>query len=205
MAKNSTSKSHQVVSPLLSPHEISCLLQLAAQCISDEYPWVSNDEETIDKHFKEICAQVMCLTDTQSRIEWEHYGSGYASFVDAWFYKNTPDFNVQRPFRYGEEHTGLTVLLSRLSPYFVLMESEKRWDVHGGGSGALPELEQIDRLETPAVIALSEQVQSELEKRGLIRVYKDQLTSPLPTGTHVPTLLTEHDFTQFDALFHWED
>ncbi|WP_254592626.1 hypothetical protein [Pectobacterium polaris] len=97
------------------------------------------------------------------------------------------------------------LMLSTTPPYFVLIESEKRWDVHGGGSGALPELEMIDRLETPAVIALSQQVQSELEKCGLVRAYKEQLTSPLPTGTHVPTLLTEHDFTQFDALFHWED
>ncbi|WP_174868405.1 hypothetical protein [Pectobacterium polaris] len=204
MARSSTSKSHQVVSPLLSPHEISCLLQPVAQCISDEYPWVSNDEQAIEKHFKGVCAQVMRLTNTKSRIEWNHYGSGYASFIDAWFYKNTLDFDVKRPLCHGEEHTGLTVLLSRLSPYFVFMESEKNWHAQGG-SQALPELGMIDRLETPAVIALSQQVQSELEKCGLVRAYKEQLTSLLPTGTRVPTVLTDRGFTQFDALFHWED
>ncbi|WP_254368376.1 hypothetical protein [Pectobacterium carotovorum] len=99
----------------------------------------------------------------------------------------------------------MTVLLSRLSPYFVFMESEKQWDVHGGGYQALPELEMIDRLETPVVIELSQQVQSELEKCGLVRAYKEQLTSLLPTGTRVPTVLTDRGFTQFDALFHWED
>lgn len=205
MARDSASKSHQAVSPLLSPHDVTCLLQPVAQCISDEYPWVSNDEQAIEKHFKGVCAQVMRVTHTKSRIEWNHYGSGYASFVDAWFYKNTPDFNAKRPVRYGEEHTGLTVLLSRLSPYFVFMESEKQWDVHGGGYQALPELEMIDRLETPVVIALSQQIQSELEQCGLVRAYKEQLTSLLPTGTRVPTVLTDRGFTQFDALFHWED
>ncbi|MDC9817895.1 hypothetical protein ABRQ07_01760 [Pectobacterium polonicum] len=206
MARGSASKSHPAVSPLLSSHDItSLLLQPVAQCISDEYPWVSNDEAFIDKHFKGVCAQVMRVTHTKSRIEWNHYGSGYASFIDAWFYKNTPDFNAKRPVHYGEEHTGLTVLLSRLSPYFVFMESEKQWDVHGGGYQALPELEMIDRLETPAVIALSQQVQSELEKCGLVRAYKEQLASLLPTGTRVPTVLTDRGFTQFDALFHWED
>lgn len=85
------------------------------------------------------------------------------------------------------------------------MESEKQWDVHGGGYQALPELEMIDRLETPVVIELSQQVQSELEKCGLVRAYKEQLTSLLPTGTRVPTVLTDRGFTQFDALFHWED
>ncbi|MEL0577573.1 hypothetical protein AACK17_03315 [Pectobacterium punjabense] len=205
MECGSASKSHHTVSPLLSSHEITrLLLHPVSQCISDEYPWVSNDETLIDKHFKGVCAQVMRLTNTQSRIEWNHYGSGYASFVDAWFYKNTPDFDVKRPLRCGEEHTGLTVLLSRLSPYFVFMESEKNWHARGG-SQALPELEMLDRLETPAVIALSQQVQSELEKCGLIRAYKVQLTARLPTGTRVPTVLTDRGFTQFDALFHWED
>lgn len=95
-------------------------------------------------------------------------------------YKNTPDFDVKRPLCHGEEHIGLTVLLSRLSPYFVFMESEKQWDVHGSGYQALPELEMLDRMETPAVIALSQQVQSELEKCGLVRAYKEQLTSLRP-------------------------
>ncbi|ACX88238.1 hypothetical protein [Pectobacterium parmentieri] len=200
------SGSNKGVSPLLSPHDITRLLQIpVSQCISDEYPWISNDEALIDKHLNDVCAHVIQQTHTQSRIEWDHYGSGYASFVDAWFYKNTPDFNAKHPIRYGEEHTGLTVLLSRLSPYFVLMESEKRWDVHGGGAGESPELEKVDRFDTPVVEALSQQVQVVLEKCGLIRVYKEQLVSPLPTSIHVQTLFTESGFTQFDALFYWED
>lgn len=70
MARGSASKSHHTVSPLLSSHDITrLLLHPVSQCISDEYPWVSNDEALIDKHFKGVCAQVMRLTNTQSRIE----------------------------------------------------------------------------------------------------------------------------------------
>jgi hypothetical protein len=89
---------------------------------------VTNDERLIEAHLRDACDAVRTTTGTQSRIMAEHYGSGYASFVDAWFFKTTSDFNVklQRPwdrlFRFGERHTGLVVLLSRLSPYFVLME-----------------------------------------------------------------------------------
>ncbi|MBA5203625.1 hypothetical protein H2Y57_08000 [Pectobacterium aroidearum] len=60
-------------------------------------------------------------------------------------------------------------------------------------------------MDTPSVIALSQQVQSELEKWGLVRAYKEQLTALLPTGTRVPTVLTDRGVTQFDALFQWED
>ncbi|MBA5601550.1 hypothetical protein H1224_10845 [Pectobacterium aroidearum] len=52
---------------------------------------------------------------------------------------------------------------------------------------------------------MSQQVQSELEKWGLVRAYKEQLTALLPTGTRVPTVLTDRGVTQFDALFQWED
>nr|WP_225084726.1 RNA ligase family protein [Pectobacterium colocasium] len=37
------------------------------------------------------------------------------------------------------------------------------------------------------------------------KAVQEQLTSLLPTGTRVPTVLTDRGFTQFDALFHWED
>ncbi|WP_409308744.1 hypothetical protein [Pectobacterium sp. B1J-3] len=202
--KKNDNKKNDIAPPLLSQHEITMLLQPVPQCISDEYPWVSNDEQLIEKHLKSVCAQVMRLTNTQSRIEWNHYGSGYASFIDTWFYRNTPDFNVKRPVGYGEEHIGLTVLLSRLSPYFVFMESDKHWHSKGGYQ-PLPDLERVDKLETPAVIKLSQHVQSVLEQCGLTRIYKGQLTASLPTGTHVPTVLNARGFTQFDALFYWED
>jgi len=69
-----------------------------------------------------------------------HYG---ASFVDAWFYKTTSGFNAKQSIRHGEGRTGV-FLLSRLSPYFALTESEKRWHAHGGSS-YLPEFANARR------------------------------------------------------------
>ncbi|KAA9001322.1 hypothetical protein FJU30_08890 [Affinibrenneria salicis] len=187
----------------LSPQAIECLLS-SQQTLSDRYPWCSNDESTIDHYLKGLCAQIMRVTRTMSRIEWKHYGSGYASFVDAWFYQTTPQFNVRRPPRDGEAHTGLVVLLNRRAPYFVFMEGEKHW-LARSASSYLPEFAMIDRLNTPAVLSLSQQVQLLLESGGLIRLSRQQLERPLPPDLHVPTLLTDRGFTYFDALFHWED
>jgi hypothetical protein len=188
--------------PLLSRRDMESLL--SQQAISERHPWVTNNVRLIEAHLGDACAAVTRATRSESRIEWRHYGSGYASFVDAWFYKTTSDFNVKQPIHHGEGHTGLVVLLSRLSPYFVFMEGEKRWHARGGSS-YLPEFAMLDKLDTESVSLLARQVQPVLESFGLIRAVRDQLSEPLSSGLRVPTILTDGGFTQFDALFYWED
>ena len=118
--------------------------------------------------------------------------------------KTNPEFNVEKPLRCENEHTGLVVLLSRLSPFFVFMEAEKSWHTHGGSS-YLPEFEMIDRLPTHVVADLAHQVQAILESYGLVRASRDELMESLPLALYVPTILTNRAFSQFDALFYWED
>jgi hypothetical protein len=187
---------------LFSAKELDLLL--AQECISFDHPWSTRDESQIDSYLKTICEEISLATNTLSRIEWGHYGSGYASFVDAWFYRPTPAFDVPSPVRRGEEHVGLVVLLSRLSPYFVFMEGEKRWHTKGGSS-YLPAFEGVDSLFSPGVLDLVAPVQKVLEGRGLLRLSKGELSSLLPPGMQVPTILGDPPYIEFDALFHWED
>lgn len=177
---------------------------LAHECISSKHPWSTNDEAKVDSHLKTICEEVQAETGALSRIEWDHYGSGYASFVDAWFYKPTSEFAAKDPVRHGEEHVGLVVLLSRLTAAFVFLEGEKHWHSKGGSS-YLPCFQGVDSLSSPGVIDLSAQAQSVLERHGLRRLSKLDLARPLPLDTPVPTILGDAPFFEFDALFHWED
>ncbi|WP_074577540.1 hypothetical protein [Polaromonas sp. JS666] len=189
-------------SPILSRSELEKLL--VQQCISEQHPWSTGDEHLIEGHLKTACESVVRETRAESKIEWGHYGSGYASFVDAWFYKTSPDFDVKHPIRHGEEHTGLVVLLSRLSPFFVFMEGEKHWHAKGASS-YLPAFDMLDKIESKGASSLAEQVQAILERHGLVRVVREQLTEPLPPDLEVPTILADRGFTHFDALFYWED
>jgi hypothetical protein len=84
------------------------------------------------------------------------------------------------------------------------MEGEKHWHVQGGSS-YLPEFDMLDKLETESVSLLAQQVQPVLESCGFIRAVRKQLSEPLPSNLRVPTILTDRGFTQFDALFYWED
>jgi hypothetical protein len=187
---------------LLTAAQVETLIR--GQPISDRDPWATGDEPLVDAFLRTVCDAICRLTGSESKVAWDHYGSGYASFVDAWFYKDTADFDPRQPVQHGHGYTGLVVLLSRLSPHVVFMEGERHW--HGQGSSSyLPAFAAIDQFESPGVIALAQQVQPILERHGLVRLTRDALATPLPPDLAVPTILSDEPFTQFDAMFHWED
>jgi hypothetical protein len=190
--------------PLLTSEEVGRLL--AQQSISQEHPWASNNEQVIYAHLRTVCDKVERATGLKALIDQEHYGCGYASFLDAWFHRPfaMPDFKRNR--RHMETRAGLVVLLSSLSPFFVFMEGMKSWSYESGGT-YLPDFGMVDDLKNPEVLQLAEQVQPILEGHGLVRAYRDQLNALLPPGTRVATLFNSRmeGYCQFDALFHWED
>lgn len=175
-----------------------------AQTISPVFPWAGGDPAAIEGHLKYACATVRRKTHTLSRIEWGHYGSGYASFIDAWFYRSGEAFRSAQPPAFGEGYCGLSILLSRLSPYFAFMEGEQHWHAYGGSRG-MPHRDRADRFSRAAVRQLAEEVTPLLESMGFLHAPRDFLASPLPAGIRPATALGEPPFTLFDALFYWED
>lgn len=186
----------------LSEEEIDQLL--SQRCISAAHPWGTDDERKIDSFYRSVCEEISRSTRTLSKIEWNHYGSGYASFIDAWFYRPKPEFALKALAGDKEAYAGVVVLLSRLSPFFVLMEGEKRWNDRSASS-YMPSLELVDEFTRPAVKLLAEQLRESLEQQGLRRLQRRDLSSPLRADATVPTILSEAPYTVFDALFHWED
>jgi hypothetical protein len=186
----------------LSDEQIGRLL--TQRPITDRRPWASNDEGAVDDFYRALCDALCREAQLLARIEWDHYGSGYASFVDAWFYRDAPEFDIERVNLRGEERTGLVVLLNRLAPVYVLMEGEKRWH-ENGGSSYLPAYDGTDRFDSPVVAALAAEVQPILDRHGLQRLHREELAEALDPVLEVPTILGDRPYTQFDALFYWED
>lgn len=187
---------------MLSDLEVNRLLK--QQSITERQPWCTEAEQQVDAFYRLVIERVKQRAECLSLAEWDHYGSGYASYIEAFFYRDTPDFAVDQPLRYGNERKGLVVLLSRLSPYYVFMEYERRWHKHGGSS-CLPDGTSVDVLTAPAVSQLALQVQPVLDAQGLIRLHAADLAEPLQPGIRVPTILGDPPYTRFDALFYWED
>jgi hypothetical protein len=186
----------------IAPADIDTLL--ADGIIGSTHPWNSGDAQAIEGHYRRVCADVERTCRVKSRTVWDHYGSGYASFVDAWFYRPEPAFAVPQATDYENEYVGLVALLSRSSPYFVLAEGSKGWSGNRGYS-YMPSLDSVDRFNNPAVRALARDCTSLLETYGLRRISAAELCQPLPPGTRMSTNLTDRAYTYFDALFHWDD
>ncbi|MCH4245643.1 hypothetical protein [Acinetobacter gerneri] len=187
----------------LSETEIKKLISCST--ISAQYPWNSNNLEIIEKFYLDVCDAVEEKTNCLSKKEFDSYGSGYASFYDAWFYQDTPKFKVATSMNYDQYFSGLVVLFSQLSPFYVFMQGENCWYENGGFS-YLPDSTMVDKLENCAVSELAKTIEPILNSYGLIRLTSEQLNIPLQGTWKIPTILsTTDEYMLFDALFFWED
>ena len=101
--------------PFFSAGEVERLIQ--GQPIREPLPFDPASDEATRRFYEGLVQQVEREQGLRSRVEWNHYGSGYASFIEAWFYP--ADDRARLPGR-EKGHVGLVVLFSRLSRCFVL-------------------------------------------------------------------------------------
>ena len=188
--------------PFFDDSEVARLVQ--GQPVGFPLPFDPADDESIRRFYENLVRQIERAEGLSARVEWGHYGSGYASFIEAWFYPADGGACLP-PHQAGDErHAGLVVLLSRLSRLFVLGQGGRSWSVNGG-SGELPDFSTVDDLTHPALLPHVAPVTALLTAAGLRRLSRADLAAPLPPDVMVPTILSDKPFRQFDALFHWED
>jgi hypothetical protein len=183
---------------ILSENQIELLLH--QKPITDEWPWVTRDESVIDMHWKDVLSEICRDLNLLEKSEFGHYGSGYASYVDSWLYRDTEEFR----FHPGNCFWGLVILYSRLSPFYVIGEGKRTWH-DKGGSSYLPCFEFVDQLTQNCVFSLSQDVEAILGNRGLRRLRKDQVSGTLDAKFQVPTILADPPLRHFDAIYYWED
>ncbi|MCB1043324.1 MAG: hypothetical protein KDC35_10305 [Acidobacteria bacterium] len=183
---------------ILTPELIDRLL--AQEPITDLWPWASGNEQAIEDHWKDIVHKICRRLTLRFKAVFNHYGSGYASYVDTWFYREDPAFKIGP----DDCYSGLVVLYSRLSPYYVLGEGAKCWHSRGGSS-YLPHFHFLDQFSHPAVKELIPEVDAIMAQSGLQRLFKTDLAEAMPTSTAIPTILADAPWVHFDALFYWED
>jgi len=187
-------------------NETQLSLLLRGQPIEESLPFQSDDDVSTRHFYQPLLKRIERAHAMDSRVEWGHYGSGYASYVDAWLYPRDDSSRVSGHLQHHKHHyTGLIVLLSRLSRFFVIGQGEKSWSDSGAGGGYLPCFEMVDHITHPALLVHVEPVSELLIGAGLARLRKHQLAEYLPSGLVPPTFLADPPYRHFDALFHWED
>jgi len=171
-----------------------------------ERPFNAGKEATVVKFYQNLYKQVKRRTKTLCHVESDSYGSGYASFYDAWFYKKTPDFDAKFAPDI-ESYEGLVVLVHKDLPYYVFMQGAKSWKVSdpANRSSYMPSRKLVDNLTNDAVAELAVEVEKILTEKGLVRLRKESLDTPLDIEVEIPTVLTDDYVSYYDGLFYWED
>jgi len=181
-------------------HDLDPGRLLRRELAGPEPPWSSGDKDAVEAFIHKAVEAIEAETNTSSRAVFDDYGSGYASYVDAWFYRPTEDFRTG-----PDQYVGLVVLFSRLTNHFVVGEGAKHWNDSGSASSYLPAIQIVDAIENEAVSTLASTAIRILTGMGVRRLKRDDLNPLLPEDTDVPTILTEGPFRLFDAVFYWED
>ena len=170
------------------------------------HPFNTGEESTIEGYYRSLCEEIKSHTQTLFQLEVDHYGSGYSSYCDAWFYQQTSDF-ASDPLKSLENYEGLVVLFHRMLPYYVFMQGSKSWPIHDSlmCSHYLPSRKMLDNLANNAVKNLAQKVEKFLTHRGLIRLNTLALTTPLEIAEKIPSVLVDNYLSYYDGLFYWED
>ncbi|MCE9580729.1 MAG: hypothetical protein K8W52_46845 [Deltaproteobacteria bacterium] len=165
-------------------------------------PWSPLDEGAVERELGRVVEGLATDLTIEVFAEFDHYGSGYASFVDAWF--GCRDLSSRGS---GDKHViGLVVLLSRLAPCYCFLEGQRWWNANRGTSTSyVPSFRGVDALVTDEVIRLATRVEEWLGRQGYVRLGSQALGRLLPADVAVPTILGDGVYRAFDALFHWDD
>ncbi len=135
--------------------------------------------------------------------EFDHYGSGYASFVEVRLTRRDDSLVTLRD-DVGLETLGFGVLLCRLAPIATLQASFFDW--RSGERGASSMVDREDMTDLPvAGFPESPLVADALRTHGYELVEVDALREPIATGVAPETNLGTPPWTVFDAWFHWYD
>lgn len=167
-------------------------------------PPASKAERCSPSDYADIIREIAREFSLEGRSEADSYGQGYASFVEAWFYQDKPEFRLPRQTK-GEQHfAGLYVLFCRHAPYVTLGSGAKSWHSRGGSS-FMPSFQGTDVFANPTIEALAAKVEAVCSERGLVRLRKAELAAELPEDLQFGSNLTDGTPRLFDALFFWND
>lgn len=172
-----------------------------------DYPFKTGKDSTIEGFYKNLCEEIKSSTQTLYQIEVDDYGSGYASYYDAWFYKESTEFSMKMLSKSVVDCEGLVVLFHRMLPYYVLMQGSKSWAIdHSTGSASyLPSRKMLDNFTNDAVKKLAQEIEKILASKGLIRLNRLALNTPLEMNEKIPSVLVDDYTSYYDGLFYWED
>lgn len=180
------------------------------EIISEQYPYSAQDEKELKNYLKAILAD-LGRANIRCNVERDHFGSGYASYLQWFVYEESSVQVVEDRFMRTVETQGLHVLISRLAPVVVMGNGEEyssyllTTDAYiNGGQSVLSRPD--DLLIDPSLQKLANQLERLFMKYQFTILRKEDLEKPLSFEADIPTIWCDKgDYLVWDAVFYWED
>lgn len=186
---------------------------IEGKIIGQQFPYDTYSEEEIEPHIRRLFYRINRIPNLVCEAEWNHFGSGYASFVEFFCYRKE---DVTLFEEKGNRRTlitkGIIIDVCRLAPVAIMGEDDRYKtictetnELVGGAYGSL--------LGDPRQLTVGEQLQT-VEKalsQALIEfdynlLEEQHILHPLPFQTNIPTIYRRpKDYLVMDAIFYWID
>lgn len=196
---------------MFSNNQLKDLIE--GKVIGTTFPYDINDEHEIEAHIHRLFYRIKRIPNIICEAEWDHFGSGYASFVEFFCYEK--EGIAVEENRHGiQDHRIESVLIniSRLAPVVIMGEDDRTKrirssteEVLGGSNGSIlgrQKLSHVDQRFYPIMKKLAEA----LEEFDYTLLSIDDMNQPLPFSAKIATLYrTPKEYLIADAIFYWED
>jgi hypothetical protein len=183
---------------ILSADELRTII--AGDPIGDIQPYRRGIPQEIEEFLKKVVARLEQSPLLEIHPDWDHYGSGYASYAHVFCFKGGGRSTVHR---HGVDHIdGITVYLCRLAP-IAAYGAEHRTRSARGGSGGFLDVNNVGTLPAGDWSAELCEIETILTESGFRLPTREQLAEILPFKADIPTVFDDRHV--FDAIFYWED
>ena len=184
---------------------------IAGKMIGDSYPYDTNDDNEVEAHIRRLFYRLNRIPGIICEAEWDHFGSGYASFVEFFCYREKDKHHTENKWTREEKTDGLLLYISRLAPVAIMGEDTRyktfrieTGDEIGGAYGSLTSPSQL-RI-SQKFLPISQKITEVLTEFGYELLREEMVNMPLPFQAKIPTIYSEpRDYVLMHAIFYWED
>ncbi|MCT2536859.1 hypothetical protein NC661_16680 [Aquibacillus koreensis] len=186
---------------------------IEGKIIGGRFPYDTNDEREIEAHIRRLYHRINRIPNLICEAEWDHFGSGYASYVEFFCYRKEDLIVVEEKYGHREiKKTGIILDVCRLAPVAMMGEDERYETIHiesnevvGGAYGSLLGRYRLLDLDEK-YHRIAEQLKLALIEFDIELLETEKLNQSLNFQTKIPTIFRDpRAYLVMDAIFYWED
>ena len=181
--------------------------------MGNHFPYDTREEKEILAYINRLFHRINRIPGIVCEAEWDHFGSGYASFAEFFCYRKEEYVlldveNGMREIRIR----GIILDISRLASVAIMGEDERLRTICIE-TNEVVKSSQGSILDSPNSLFVSQEfstlaneIKRALQEFNYQLLESNEMSEPLTFQTKIPTIYrNERQYLVMDAVFYWED